>query len=272
MSLAQKIAPHLPYLRRFSRALSGSQKSGDAYVGMVLESLVADNSIFPADISPRLGLYQLFLKVWNSLEVRKFPEFSGDETETVRSLQSITPKARQAFILLAVEGFEPDEIALVLQTDTESVTRLIGQADREMAEQLGQADILIIEDEPLTAQHLKQLVEGAGHYVTGIAATHKEAVRLAEKKRPAVILSDIQLGDDSSGVEAVNEILGKLDVPVIFITGHPHLLLTGDKPEPAFLIPKPFNPDTVKAVISQALFFDIKSRRHAKEPVSAAGR
>ena len=52
-------------------------------------------------------------------------------------------------------------------------------------------------------------------------------------------------------------------VPVIFITAFPERLLTGEKPEPAFLITKPFMPDMVKAVVSQALFFDTKSRAAA---------
>jgi hypothetical protein len=59
----------------------------------------------------------------------------------------------------------------------------------------------------------------------------------------------------------VNEILGRLEVPVIFVTGHPEILLTGTKPEPTFLIPKPFNAETVKAVIGQALFFEVRSKR-----------
>jgi DNA-binding LytR/AlgR family response regulator len=74
-----------------------------------------------------------------------------------------------------------------------------------------------------------------------------------------MILADIQLADGSSGIDAVNEILGVLDVPVVFITAYPERLLTGERPEPAFLITKPFKPEMVKAVISQALFFDVKA-------------
>lgn len=140
-----------------------------------------------------------------------------------------------------------------------TVAALIDQADREIAEQIGPAPIMIIEDEPLTAANLQVLVESLGHHVTGIARTHAEALELVTKEPPQLILSDIQLDDGSSGVDAVNEILGSYEVPVIFITGHPEMLLTGKKPEPAFLIPKPFDPKTVKAIISQALFFDVKT-------------
>lgn len=264
MPISQEIAPHLPHLRRFSRALSGSQASGDAYVVAVLEALVADTSIFPEDVEPRVGLYKLFLRMWNSLDdVHTVLNFDPTVTEAVHSIQTITPEPRQAFLLLSVEGFAPDEIAQILDVDISGVAGLIDQADREIAEQLAPAAILIIEDEPLTAANLQILVESLGHHVTGIARTHREALELVGKEQPELILSDIQLDDGSSGVEAVNEILGSLDLPVIFITGHPELLLTGERPEPAFLIPKPFDPKTVKAIISQALFFDVKTHKGA---------
>ncbi len=59
MTLSTRIAPHLPYLRRFSRALTGSQSSGDAYVAAALEALIADVGIFPEASSDRIGLYRL---------------------------------------------------------------------------------------------------------------------------------------------------------------------------------------------------------------------
>jgi DNA-binding LytR/AlgR family response regulator len=155
-----------------------------------------------------------------------------------------------------------------LDTDREDVTALIATADHEIASQLQPADILIIEDEPLTAAHLQALVQSLGHEVTGIARTHRDALKLAHDRKPDLILSDIQLADGSSGVEAVNEILGELEAPVIFVTGHPEMLLTGAKPEPTFLIAKPFNAETVKAVIGQALFFEVRSHRKAEASLS----
>jgi len=115
--------------------------------------------------------------------------------------------------------------------------------------------ILIIEDEPIIAMDLEALVEGLGHRVVGIARTRTEAVTAARRTGPGLILADIQLADGSSGLDAVNDILGDFDVPVIFITAYPERLLTGARPEPAFLITKPFRPETLKAIISQALFF-----------------
>ena len=89
----------------------------------------------------------------------------------------------------------------------------------------------------------------------GIARTHSEAVELYHRTSPRMVLADIQLADGSSGIDAVNDILMNHAVPVIFITAFPERLLTGERPEPTFLITKPFQPETVKAAISQALFF-----------------
>ena len=119
----------------------------------------------------------------------------------------------------------------------------------------------IIEDEPLIALDLESLVENIGHRVQGIARTHREAIAQVEKRRPNLVLADIQLADGSSGLEAVNDILNRFEVPVIFITAFPERLLTGQKPEPVFLVAKPFEPATVKALISQALFFDMRARK-----------
>ncbi len=270
MSVSQSIAPHLPSLRRFARALSGSQESGDAYVVALLEALVENPSIFPANVDPKVALYQIFLKIWNSVDANAFPNLRFGESECARGLQTITPKPRQAFLLMSVEGFDAHAIGKILDASQDEVAALIAAADHEIANQLDPVNILIIEDEPLTAAHLEDLVQSLGHHVTGVARTHQDALNLAHGSNPELILSDIQLADGSSGVEAVNEILGHLEVPVIFVTGHPEMLLTGAKPEPTFLIAKPFNAETVKAVIGQALFFEVRSRRKADSAPSGA--
>jgi CheY-like chemotaxis protein len=119
---------------------------------------------------------------------------------------------------------------------------------------------MIIEDEPLIAMDIENMVRDLGHGVTGISRTHAEAVKLFDERKPGIILADIHLADGSSGVDAVNEILGQYEVPVIFITAFPEKLLTGMRPEPTYLVTKPFQPEMVRALISQALFFNERSR------------
>lgn len=257
MSISERIAPHLPYLRRFARALTGSQESGDAYVVAVLETLVADPRSFPVDEDPRVALYRSFLKIWGSVDLNHVAETM--RSSVGRKLDSITPLPRQAFLLTSVEGFTTSEAAKVLNASVEEITTLLGQAGREIAEQVA-TTVLIIEDEPLIAMDLESVVQGLGHRVTSLARTRSEAIAAVRAARPGLVLADIQLADGSSGLDAVNEILLGFEVPVIFITAFPERLLTGQRPEPTFLITKPFDINTVRAVISQALFFDMQAR------------
>jgi DNA-directed RNA polymerase specialized sigma24 family protein len=260
MSMSKAIAPHLPYLRRFARALAGTQAAGDAYVAATLEVLIEDPALFDNSLDPRVALYRTFLGLWNSVGINLKTENAGSRATAVdRKLESITPLPRQAFLLCAVEGFSVSEAALILKVDAAKVDELIDLAGREIAQQVA-TDVLIIEDEPMIAMDLESIVEGLGHRVTAVARTHGEAVKAVNKAKPGLVLADIQLADGSSGLDAVNEILGSFAVPVIFITAYPDRLLTGERPEPAFLITKPYQPDTVKAIVSQALFFERRAR------------
>ena len=261
MSLASEIAPHLPYLRRFSRALTGDQNSGDAYVSALLEALIADPGSNDMSSASRISLYASFCKLWESVSlnmknVRDIPHW---ESAASRNMESVTPQAREAFLLLAVEGFTINQIAEILKKPVQQIQDLIDEASRQLASQVA-TDVLIIEDEPIIALDLEALLGNLGHRVTGIARTEHDALRMALEKKPGLILADIQLADGSSGIDAVKKLLVNLEVPVIFITAFPERLLTGQKPEPAFLITKPFMPEMVKAVVSQALFFDNKSK------------
>jgi CheY-like chemotaxis protein/DNA-directed RNA polymerase specialized sigma24 family protein len=263
MSVSQAISAHIPYLRRFSRALTGSQTSGDAYVLATLEAIVSDPGAFAESENIRTTLYRTFLKVWSSLPVNGHVDqdvWDSDEEGARRNLDSISLRPRIAFLLSTLEGFSTEEVALTLDSTMEDATALIDAAGKEIADQI-RTDVLIIEDEPFIALHLQTLVEELGHHVSGIARTQREAVEAAKEHPPGLILADIQLADGSSGLDAVHQILGSFSMPVIFITAYCERFLTGQPPEPTFLITKPFGIDNVKAVISQALFFNRKSRR-----------
>jgi CheY-like chemotaxis protein len=252
MSLGQKLHPHLPFLRRYARALTGSQAHGDAYVRATLEAIVAAPEEFPSDVDPRLGLYKTFHAIWSSSHLDDVPLTAGDGREAIAQarLGRLTPLPRQALLLTALEGF-----AYLVGLDGADVEGLVEEALTEIEAQT-RAKVLIIEDEPIIAMDIETIVRDLGHEVTAIAVTREDAVREAMAERPGLVLADIQLADDSSGIDAVKDILAEISVPVIFITAFPERLLTGERPEPTFLITKPFQRATVKAAISQALFFD----------------
>lgn len=260
MSASQAIAPYLPFLRRYARALTGNQTSGDAYVAASLEALIEDPSILEGSASPRVALYRLFTKIWNSVVVNGATEPAETALPAEQRLSHITPRPRQAFLLVALEGFSEADAAQVLDVDIPTLRQLVEESGRELAAEIA-TDVMIIEDEPFIAMDLEGLVESLGHRVLGVARTHAEALTMSRAKRPGLILADIQLADGSSGLDAVNEMLRSFEVPVIFITAYPERFLTGERPEPAFLIAKPFQPATVSAVVSQALFFERKARR-----------
>jgi CheY-like chemotaxis protein/DNA-directed RNA polymerase specialized sigma24 family protein len=262
MSIAQQLAPHLPYLRRYARALTGSQQSGDAYVTSVLEALLEDSSVFDRKLPSRVAIYKLFDAIWRSVEVNNSSAPVAEPSDPQRRIEAMTPRSRCAFLLLAMERFDEKETALILGVSVEEVRALIDEAGREIADQIA-TNVLIIEDEPLIAMDLEGIMEQLGHKVVGVARTHGEAIALAQGRKLGLILADIQLADGSSGLEAVNELLRSVQAPVIFITAFPERLLTGERAEPTYLITKPFQPSLVSALASQALFFGEKARSGA---------
>ena len=261
MSLLARLAPHLPYVRRYARALTGDQGTGDNYVRVALEALAAGERQLPADMTPRVALYHVFHTIWSSTGAQ-LEGGAAEGDDAARRLLRISPQSRQAFLLTALEGFTPSEAAQILAVDPRTVERLISEAQSDIDAELA-TDVLIIEDEAIISADIESLVKELGHRVTAAATTHDEAIDAVARHKPGLVLADIQLADGSSGIDAVKDILKKFDVPVIFITAFPERLLTGERPEPTFLITKPFQPETVKAAISQALFFHPARQREA---------
>jgi CheY-like chemotaxis protein len=258
------LAPHIPYLRRYARALTGDQKSADSYVRVTLEAVAAGDRVLDPAMPPRAALYHTFHAIWRTTGARlETPEDDVvPRADPSRRLLRIAPRSRQAFLLTALEGFTLSETAQILDANFDEVEVLIGEAQAEIDAELA-TDVLIIEDEPVIAADIEALVRELGHRVTDIAATRREAVDAVARKTPGLVLADIQLADGSSGIDAVKDILADASIPVIFITAFPERLLTGERPEPTFLITKPFQPETVKAAIGQALFFHPAKARAA---------
>lgn len=257
MSLGEEIRGHLPFLRRYARALTGSQQHGDNFVHTTLEVIVAAPDEFRTGPDIRIDLYRNFHRIWESAFLDD-GEADDEEDPLVRAanrrLARITPLGRQMLLLTALEGFSVTETARITGTDAATVETLLGEAAGDIDRE-ARTSVLIIEDEPLIAMELEQIVRGLGHDVAGIATTHEDAVAAFEDSDAGLVLADIQLADGSSGIDAVQDILAVAPVPAIFITAFPERLLTGHCVEPTFLISKPFRENTVRAAISQSLLF-----------------
>ncbi len=262
MSMSQTLAPHLPYLRRYARALRGSQSSGYAHVRAALTALLAGDQSLIEGVPPRVGLYRIFHAIWQSGAEHFDNEAPAASHSPEGRLKSLSATKRAALLLTAVEAFSLEEAAFIVDETPEEVEAAILGAQKTIDSQLA-SRVLIIEDEPIIALDLENLVTELGHKVVAVAATKDDAVAKAKSERPGLVLADINLGEGGSGIDAVSEILASFDIPVIFITAYPEKLLTGERPEPTYLIAKPFLPETVQATVGQALFFHPVAREAA---------
>ncbi|TQS70383.1 response regulator [Rhodobacteraceae bacterium] len=253
--IAGAISANLPYLRRYARALTGSQDTGDRYAAATLEAILAEDAIFKSETDPKVALFYAFHLVWASSGAPLGEAESSLESSAQDHMANLTPNTREALLLHTIEGFRYEEVAKIMQIDSREAEELVEIALREMESSVA-GKVMIIEDEAIIAMDIRAIVEELGHQVTGIARTRTEAVELASREKPDLILADIQLADNSSGIDAVNDILAQFeDLPVVFITAFPERLLTGERPEPAFLITKPYTETQVQSAVSQAMFF-----------------
>ena len=227
----------LPYARRYARALSGGQVQGDALVTEALRALLARED---EGGEARFALYK-------SVTER------ASEPAPVQALEAaLTSNQRKLLLLTSLEEVPlPDAADILNMTEADAEAALATARDRlRMA---AATDVLIIEDEPIIAMDIEELVASCGHRVVGVAATEGDAVAIAERCRPGLILADINLGAGGDGTSAVSRILRSHYAPVIFVTAYPERLLTGEALEPAFVITKPFEPLTLAIATYQAV-------------------
>ncbi len=253
-SVSGQLATHLPYLRRFARAMTGSQSSGDSFAAATLEAILTDASVLDG-VDVKTGLFRVLYRIWSSAGAPVDDGESGMKARAQKHMARLTDNSREALLLHTLEGFTFDRIGEIIDVERSEAEELVAIARREMADAVS-GSVMIIEDEAVIAMDLETIISDMGHRVTGVARTRAEAVSLGQTEAPDLILADIQLADNSSGIDAVNDLLTELgDRPVIFITAFPERLLTGDKHEPAFLISKPYAEEQVISAVSQAMFF-----------------
>jgi len=234
----------LPYARRYARALLGSQERGDAVVASALRAALADMPPGAGNAGIRAALYLAI-----SDDVRRGASRDG---AAAPADEGISLLQRMLLLLTVLEEQPLAAAAAACRLDVEVAEREL-RAARDGLRANAAARVLIIEDEPIIALDIQDLVERCGHSVVGIAATESEAVQIARAERPSLVLADINLGAGGDGATAVARILRDVTAPVIFVTAFPERLLTGDAVEPAFVITKPFDPTTLAVATYQAV-------------------
>ena len=226
----------LPYARRFARALAGSQAKGDPMVADAVRHVLSGAS---TQADPRLALYDGVLR-------------QSARTATPVQAHLMSDRQRHLVLLTSLEEVPLEAAAALVGADQATAEALLAEA-REHLRAAAATDVLIIEDEPIIAMDIEELVLGCGHRVVGVASTEADAVELARLHRPGLILADINLGAGGDGSSAVARIIRSHYAPVIFVTAYPERLLTGDALEPAFVITKPFEPLTLAIATYQAV-------------------
>ena len=227
----------LPYARRYARALTGSQHRGDALVAESLKEILDDA---PPESEARRLLYRSVTRRFDSTPA------------PVPLIGHLSQRQRQLLLLTSLEEMSIADAAPIVATTLEEAETQLTDA-REQLRASAATDVLIIEDEPIIAMDIEELVTSCGHRVIGVAGSEGEAVELAERHRPGLILADINLGLGGDGTLAVSRIMRHHYAPVIFVTAYPERLLTGDTVEPAFVITKPFEPMTLAIATYQAV-------------------
>lgn len=253
----ENVLPHVPHLRRHARLLSGSKDVGDEYVRIALELVVAEPERLRGD-NQRILLFRAFHAVWSALNesARRTPGDAVTIMERLdQGLAALAPIERRVLLLAVVEEMSLEQVALVLDLDVATVRRHLAQARASLRHGV-QLPVLIIEDEPMIAIELSQIVREMGLTVSGTAARQDEALvaaATAGEEQLGLVLADIQLQDSGNGIAAAQEILERYNVPIVFVTGFPERLLTGSGLEPAFVVAKPFDPESLKVTIAHAL-------------------
>jgi CheY-like chemotaxis protein/DNA-directed RNA polymerase specialized sigma24 family protein len=253
--VGQAILQHVPYLRRHARLLTGSQEVGDEYVRICLEMVIAEpHHLAGGDL--RVRLFRAFHAVWRVVETtisEASPLDAVELSERVeQGLTALPALERRVLLLAVVERFTDPEVAHILDLDEAEIPELLAKARRDLHAQVS-VPVLIIEDETLIAMELSRIMEDMGHTIAGIASREATALEQAEKTSPGLVLCDIKLLDEDSGISAAQRILQRFEVPVVFVTAFSELLLTGGRLEPAFVVSKPFDEDTLKVAVAHAL-------------------
>lgn len=240
--------------------MTGSRRRGDSLAEATLVSILGNATALDTDLPPKIAMFRLLQDLWGKGDAVFADDLSETEAMAQMHLAKLTPGSREALLLRAFEEFSDYEIGEIMRKPPEQAAELVRIARLDLAKAMT-GRVLVIEDEPAVAAEIEEIVTEMGHAVIGTAQTHQEAIRLASFDEPDLILSDIQLADQTSGLDAVTDILVDYpNKPVIYVTGFPEMLLTGVEQEPAFLVTKPYSVDEVRSAVSQAMFFSPKKR------------
>jgi len=254
--LTGQITRQVPSLRRYAGCLTGSAARGDALVFSTLAAVLSGRLELRLIAGPRLALLRALHETWNPDDDQRGCHLPGS---AARLLRLVAPLARAAIMLTRLEGLTRVEAGFVLGIEAGEVEYRLQQAERELAKVLARR-VLIVEDDAFTALELEDLVIALGHSAIGPAMTRDEAVSLAMREEPDLILSDVQLDERHAGISAMEEIRYRMNVPVIFVTAYPANFADRVILDNSYVVPKPFSDGAMMSAITHALRFGSSGR------------
>jgi CheY-like chemotaxis protein len=231
---------------------------GDEYVRICLELIVAEPARLEADGNLRVALFKAFYAAWSAFN--KIERDGAEDPVSIaerleQGLAALPAVERLVLLLVVVEDLALEDVAWILDLSPDATRAHLASARANLRQEV-ELPVLIIEDEPLIAMELAQIVREMGLAVASIVARQEDAVTAAgsgETTELGLVLADIQLQDGGDGISAAQAILERYDVPIVFVTGFPERLLTGNGLEPAFVVAKPFEAESLKVTIAHAL-------------------
>ena len=118
------------------------------------------------------------------------------------------------------------------------------------------ARILVVEDERVVAEHVANILRNFGYDVIAVVSSGEDAVKIAEKKLPDLVLMDIMLEGDMNGIEATGQVRSRFGIPVVYLTVYAddERLQRAKKTEPFGYILKPFEERELYSSIEMALY------------------
>jgi hypothetical protein len=157
------IGVQLPHCAFCARTMRKSEERGCFMVIEALEAVLADPSLVTVH-NAKLGLYRLLLTLWDAVEVNRTsspPMVVAATSE--HDLQTISPRARAAFLLTSLEGFNLTETSQVMLITEEKCLRLLERANERLGSRFRRC--LIIEDEPSDRARGRETAQSVGHTV-----------------------------------------------------------------------------------------------------------
>jgi CheY-like chemotaxis protein len=255
---ADHLMAHLPFLRRYARALAGSTEKGDMLVAQVVESTLSEPARYGLDREPaaatRLPLYALLNRAADETEPEDPALPPGDAVHPIESaLARLPEEQRRLYLLVRLEGLSVVQAAEVMGIPHEAARAALASSQDAMREQLV-ANILIVEDDAIIAYDLSETVLSMGHRVAGTAASMEEALETAARTQPTLALMDLRLAHGGSGIATAQALREKSSLPIIFVTAFAEELRRRGLDHLGPVIRKPFTRDQIERAITQAVF------------------